>query len=48
MNDYLITFSAGTGCGIAFSVWFCQQLAKTRTPRYYLRRARSVARDGRR
>ncbi|MEM9656440.1 MAG: hypothetical protein AAGA65_30470 [Actinomycetota bacterium] len=43
MNTYLATFAIGTATGIGFSVWFCQQLNQLRTPRYYKRRARRVA-----
>lgn len=45
-NPYVITFGAGTGCGIWVSVWFCNQLNRVRSPRYYRRRARRVARSG--
>ena len=44
MNSYLITFAIGTASGIGLSVWFCQQLSQFRSPRYYRRRARRIAR----
>lgn len=43
-NTYLIVFSAGVGSGIWASAKFCALLNSVRTPRYYQRRARRVAR----
>lgn len=43
-NSYLIVFGVGVGSGIWGSWWFCQQLTSFRSPRYYRRRARRVAR----
>ena len=44
MNSYLIAFALGTASGIGLSVWSCNQLNRLRSPRYYRRRARRVAR----
>jgi len=43
-NTYLIVFGAGVGSGIWASAKFCALLNSVRTPRYYQRRARRVAR----
>jgi hypothetical protein len=43
-NSYFITFAMGAGAGIWFSWWVTQQLNSFRSPRYYRRRARRVAR----
>ena len=43
-NTYLIVFGAGVGSGIWASAKFCALLNSVRTPRYYQRRARRLAR----